>query len=595
MNNTKSNKAPNIMTGSLEKILKTTEYKAIQTEKKLNEAISKVDTNSINDEVTKTVITSALANINDMKIFTKHLDIIDEMIDKGEIDSSEVEKIKPQLQSVIKLSEENEKVKQENKEFTIEGALQVFQEKGLKSGFEFAKKTGKKTLKDSMNLTSILKGTLHTVGLATDSPALNILASEIGKQKDNSKEIETFSKLEDDINKAVKSPTKKDILASEIGKQKDNSKEIETFSKLEDDTLSSIEDNTELIYLKQDDFLVEVKKGNSLLSNMNNNISEMLFIQKDMRDDVQPISTKGQLISSTTGQKVPDEDEDLLDFDMFDKNKKKNRRGGRKSSAKGMKGMKGLLGKGMKALKFLGPIAAVAGTAYSAFEGFQQAEESFDLKKGETATAGQKTSSALGGIVSGATLGLVDTKSATQAIAKGSDFVSEHGIIGAARDFTTDDDSMSLAESLEDKGVVDLSVMGDSKVRNWEAVKKLDAKQIDALIRYDDWDNETLKALQNIEKAKSSNVNNSLKAVDGPDKKSPTILENNGMSLKTTNEQLSNMDKTQKTAKVAQQTKQEPIIVTVPQPSPSTTNEIDIYSIDDQNIVEQIRLRGLGV
>jgi len=61
---------------------------------------------------------------------------------------------------------------------------------------------------------------------------------------------------------------------------------------------------------------------------------------------------------------------------------------------------------------------------------------------------------------------------------------------------------MKLAESLEDKGVVDLSVLGDSKIRNWDAIKKLSAKQIDALIRYDDWDDKTKTALEKIKKAK---------------------------------------------------------------------------------------------
>ena len=71
-----------------------------------------------------------------------------------------------------------------------------------------------------------------------------------------------------------------------------------------------------------------------------------------------------------------------------------------------------------KAAKFLGPAAAVAGAAYSGFEGYQNTNENFDIKEGEEATTGQKISSTLGGVVSGATLGLLDGKTASQGIHK---------------------------------------------------------------------------------------------------------------------------------------------------------------------------------
>ena len=71
-----------------------------------------------------------------------------------------------------------------------------------------------------------------------------------------------------------------------------------------------------------------------------------------------------------------------------------------------------------KAARVLGPAAALAGAAYSGFEGFQNTEANFDIKEGEKATVGQKISSTLGGIASGATFGLLSEKTAAQGIQK---------------------------------------------------------------------------------------------------------------------------------------------------------------------------------
>ena len=77
-----------------------------------------------------------------------------------------------------------------------------------------------------------------------------------------------------------------------------------------------------------------------------------------------------------------------------------------------------------KAAKFLGPAAAIAGAAYSGFEGYQNTNQNFDLKEGQDATTGQKVSSTLGGIASGATFGLLDEKTASQGIHKAGEAIS---------------------------------------------------------------------------------------------------------------------------------------------------------------------------
>jgi len=90
-----------------------------------------------------------------------------------------------------------------------------------------------------------------------------------------------------------------------------------------------------------------------------------------------------------------------------------------KPAGKAAKGIGGrILGGLGKAARFLGPVGAIAGAAYSGFEGYKNTGENFDLKEGQEATVGQKASSTLGGIASGATFGLLDEKTASQGIHK---------------------------------------------------------------------------------------------------------------------------------------------------------------------------------
>ena len=100
--------------------------------------------------------------------------------------------------------------------------------------------------------------------------------------------------------------------------------------------------------------------------------------------------------------------------------------GGKGKAASKAAGMGGkILGGLGKAAKFLGPAAAIAGAAYSGFEGYQNTGSNFDLKEGEEATTGQKISSTLGGVASGATFGLLDEKTASQGIHKAGEFIGD--------------------------------------------------------------------------------------------------------------------------------------------------------------------------
>ena len=100
--------------------------------------------------------------------------------------------------------------------------------------------------------------------------------------------------------------------------------------------------------------------------------------------------------------------------------------GGKGKAAGKAAGMGGkILGGLGKAAKFLGPAAAIAGAAYSGFEGYQNTNENFDIKESEEATTGQKISSTLGGVASGATFGLLDEKTASQSIHKAGELIGD--------------------------------------------------------------------------------------------------------------------------------------------------------------------------
>ena len=59
-----------------------------------------------------------------------------------------------------------------------------------------------------------------------------------------------------------------------------------------------------------------------------------------------------------------------------------------------------------------------------------------------------------------------------------------------------------VVEELEDKGIVDHNWLGNSEIKDWKKVERLDIEQIKKLIKFNDWDDETKKRLQNILQAK---------------------------------------------------------------------------------------------
>jgi hypothetical protein len=89
----------------------------------------------------------------------------------------------------------------------------------------------------------------------------------------------------------------------------------------------------------------------------------------------------------------------------------------------GSTGSKVLGGLG-KVARVLGPAAVAAGAAYSGFQGYQNTGTNFDIEEGKEASIGQKTASALGGVASGLTFGLVNEKTAAQGVYRAGEAVS---------------------------------------------------------------------------------------------------------------------------------------------------------------------------
>jgi len=71
-------------------------------------------------------------------------------------------------------------------------------------------------------------------------------------------------------------------------------------------------------------------------------------------------------------------------------------------------------------------------------------------------------------------------------------------------------DKYELVERLEDMGVLEHYVIGDSEIKDWDMIQKLPAEDIKKLIEFDDWDDDTMKRLkalyqEKLKQQKSSN------------------------------------------------------------------------------------------
>ena len=79
------------------------------------------------------------------------------------------------------------------------------------------------------------------------------------------------------------------------------------------------------------------------------------------------------------------------------------------------------------------------------------------------------------------------------------------GAVGyGAYNLAIDDDSMEITDKLEDMGAMNHNLLGHSQITNWDVVKRMSAEELDALLRFDDWDDTTKKTIEDLIKSKKS-------------------------------------------------------------------------------------------
>nr|DAR64705.1 MAG TPA: hypothetical protein [Caudoviricetes sp.] len=115
---------------------------------------------------------------------------------------------------------------------------------------------------------------------------------------------------------------------------------------------------------------------------------------------------------------------------------------------------RGLMSVGKGAARLLGkaalPLAAIM-AAKDGFDGWNNAASNFDLKEGQEATTGQKASSAVGGVVSGLTMGLVDEKKAAQTVHKIGSGIADFFGFGDKKEGENKEEETGFFSSLKDK------------------------------------------------------------------------------------------------------------------------------------------------
>lgn len=279
------------------------------------------------------------------------------------------------------------------------GAKEAFSRGGVKGALSYSK-----TAMKTMSAGTMMKAGLHTAGVLTDSPALNLLAASLNPKKD-----ERSYEASEEI---------RNILQSSHEESRD-----------EQDDRRQTTRKTEQIANSNEEVVGQLKKANSTLS-------EMLFRQKDMADDVKVSATASsemqdatsKATSSKSGGQDSEKDSDFGLFgDLFDKKK----RGGLKSKAKGLKGLigrgVGLVGGAMPVVGKLGVIGAAAGLGYGAYQGVSDAAKIHNVKE---ASLMQKITAGLGGMANMASFGMIDTGNAARGLQKGVDYTVDLGKYG---------------------------------------------------------------------------------------------------------------------------------------------------------------------
>ena len=391
--------------------------------------------------------------------------------------------------------------------------------------------------KQQLTFKNLSKGLLHAVGVGLDLPALNILASEIGsdikdRQEVNSKQLELQERLVE-----VSEPTKKGVKSVKDSEVLTNSglfagEEQNTLvaQEIVVDAIGKLENVTKSMHDELSDDLIDIYTENTKLNDL---FRESLYMSKDQQDDIKksieaqqepkdeidikPIEDQLKELIKTTKESSSTTAGGGILGDLFGSGDKGKGSPGKGKAGPGVKGKLGGIGSKVSGiaskipgLSMAGKIATPLAMATAGYDKYTEVADDESLttaqkttKVGSTATgagAGALAGAALGatvgsavpvvgtligGVVGGA-IGGIAGSSVGSAIG---DYIS--GFMG-------DKDATTFVNGLAGQGIVKTSMIGDSQIMDWNVVKEMTSDQLKLLIKYDDWDDDTLNLMNQV-------------------------------------------------------------------------------------------------
>ena len=414
----------------------------------------------------------------------------------------------------------------------------------FKHAFEDFKKDGAKTsaktlgagLLQGVNLKTISKTLLHGAGFVFDNPAFNLIADKIStsaelQEINNQREYEFVKELEEGLSeddsenkkekqtKAEKTFIEETKEDSNIGISGDNKDVIAK--------LDTIESNTEATY---QDLGSELENIKGELTKQTKIFQEQLFMQKDLANEPGQKSNIASYNKGIAGK--PEEEEEEGDFGLLG-SLAEDLMGGNRNGRRGRKGgvvkgvgnaVKGLGSMAMGLARIAGPIALVtAGVigVYEGIKGYQNAAETFDLDPKAIATQSQKITSGIASALDALSFGLLDEK----VVAKKIDQFTSSLTSGIKKILGVYENSDMVVDDLQNKNVIDASIIGDSQVRDWDAMSKLSLKELEAVYNYNDWDKDTAEKLRGLIRTKKREAEPAPIKYEGPVNVNKTLTQ----------------------------------------------------------------------
>jgi len=364
--------------------------------------------------------------------------------------------------------------------------------------------------KQQLTFKNFSKSLIHGMGIALDLPALNLLADKIGYDIQERKELnrDMF-----DLNERLTNVSEEssETLKASRDFTKDEAKVLANQESFVDE-IKGLKEITKDMHRELNDDLMDIYLENADLTKF---FKEYLYMQRDALDDQKKAlgsKTASQIEASETKNKN-EQKNDQKDGDTNilggigglgdSKWGRKLKAGGKSIGTK--LGAKGVLGK----------IAAPISALIAGYDKYSEVSEDQELTTAQKttqvgATAVGAGGGALAGAAAGAAIGSVVpvvgtligglAGGALGALAgtKLGETIGEY----MSSFMATDKESTGFVNQLESAGIVKTSWMGDSEVSDWNKVALLNSKQLEAMIKYDDWDSETKNTLTDLMNAK---------------------------------------------------------------------------------------------